>query len=51
MEANEKSPNKDAGMYLGVYAVLFVIQLVGNVGGLWYVIVYYSGLFRRLLNK
>ncbi|XRM42747.1 hypothetical protein ABZX51_005956 [Aspergillus tubingensis] len=39
VEANEKSPNKDAGMYLGVYAVLFVIQLVGNVGGLWLLII------------
>ncbi|PYH61790.1 uncharacterized protein BO96DRAFT_380174 [Aspergillus niger CBS 101883] len=33
VEANEESPNKDVGMYLGVYAVLFVIQLV-EIGAL-----------------
>ncbi|GKZ96812.1 hypothetical protein AnigIFM59636_011330 [Aspergillus niger] len=38
VEANEESPNKDVGMYLGVYAVLFVIQLVGTAGGLWLLI-------------
>ncbi|GKZ81373.1 hypothetical protein AnigIFM56816_005888 [Aspergillus niger] len=35
VEANESRPNKDVGMYLGVYAVLFVIQLVGTTAGLW----------------
>ncbi|KAI2847870.1 hypothetical protein CBS12448_9223 [Aspergillus niger] len=39
VEANEESPNKDVGMYLGVYAVLFVIQLVGTAGGLWLLII------------
>ncbi|PYH29257.1 P-loop containing nucleoside triphosphate hydrolase protein [Aspergillus neoniger CBS 115656] len=39
VEANERSPNKDAGVYLGVYAALFVVQLVGNVGGLWLLII------------
>ncbi|TPR04838.1 O-methyltransferase family protein [Aspergillus niger] len=38
VEANEESPNKDVGIYLGVYAVLFVIQLVGTAGGLWLLI-------------
>ncbi|GAT28046.1 ATP-binding cassette transporter [Aspergillus luchuensis] len=38
VETNERSPNKDVGMYLGIYALLFVIQLVGTVGGLWLLI-------------
>ncbi|RDK41147.1 P-loop containing nucleoside triphosphate hydrolase protein [Aspergillus phoenicis ATCC 13157] len=39
VEANEESPNKDMGMYLGVYAGLFVIQLVGTAVGLWLLII------------
>ncbi|OJJ78094.1 hypothetical protein ASPBRDRAFT_50885 [Aspergillus brasiliensis CBS 101740] len=39
VEANESSPNKDVGMYLGVYAVLFVVQLAGTAGGLWLLII------------
>ncbi|PWY82697.1 ATP-binding cassette transporter [Aspergillus eucalypticola CBS 122712] len=39
VEANERSPNKDVGMYLGIYALLFVIQLVSTVSGLWLLII------------
>ncbi|GKZ27194.1 hypothetical protein AbraCBS73388_003838 [Aspergillus brasiliensis] len=39
VEANESRPNKDVGMYLGVYAVLFVVQLAGTAGGLWLLII------------
>ncbi|OOF98777.1 hypothetical protein ASPCADRAFT_394152 [Aspergillus carbonarius ITEM 5010] len=39
VEANEKRPNHDVGMYIGIYALLFVIQFLGTAGGLWLFII------------
>lgn len=35
VEANEEYPNKNLGLYLGIYGLLFAVSLVCLVGGCW----------------
>ncbi|KAJ5698780.1 hypothetical protein N7462_000785 [Penicillium macrosclerotiorum] len=34
-DANEQNPNQDIGMYIGVYALLFTVSLIGLLVGCW----------------
>ncbi|MCJ1394407.1 hypothetical protein MMC18_007285 [Xylographa bjoerkii] len=44
VEANEQQPNKQLGMYLGVYGLIFALSLLGLVAGCWM-------LFVRILHN
>ncbi|KAJ6007677.1 hypothetical protein N7540_011653 [Penicillium herquei] len=39
VEANEQQPNKDLAMYLGVYALLWVLAFTTLIGSLWALII------------
>ncbi|KAJ6002428.1 hypothetical protein N7451_004975 [Penicillium sp. IBT 35674x] len=39
VEANEQRPNKDLAMYLGVYALLWVLAFTTLIGSLWALII------------
>lgn len=38
-EANEQRPNRDAGMWMGIYAILGVLGIVGIFVSAWCVLV------------